>query len=154
MEETVHDCIAAKGKQQELYETIWGLFVSDPHYKVESFIESESNKEILIQIADLFSGIAVFSKENYEKYEKWANQKVPSLFDTEETSFSNREEYRFRLLNFLDDKCKNEKLGVSLKTHRCLNTPNPNNPLNFWYYTPQSEQDKAPIKEKRKGFSL
>ncbi len=144
--QTIHECLAAKGHQKEVNDTIWGTLVSDPYSYINSFVECESHKEVLIQVADLFAGISVFSKESYEKYEGWLNQKSPGLFDVEDIHFSNREEYRFRMLNLLNIKCKERKLGVSLKKCRCLKTPNPENPINFWFYTPQNEFDNAPIR--------
>jgi len=42
--------------------------------------------------------------------------------------------------------CKSKKLGVSLKTHRGLRTLNPESPINFWWYEPQHDADRAPTK--------
>jgi hypothetical protein len=40
-------------------------------------------------------------------------------------------------------------LGVSLKTHGGLRTLQPANRINFWWYEPQSPEDKAPTKTRR-----
>lgn len=42
------------------------------------------------------------------------------------------------------EQCKQKRLGVSLQDSIGLETPNPNNPINFWPYTPQHEYDKTP----------
>jgi hypothetical protein len=42
-------------------------------------------------------------------------------------------------------RCKKAKLGVSLKTFGGLKSPKATSALNFWWYEPQVEQDKAPI---------
>jgi hypothetical protein len=46
----------------------------------------------------------------------------------------------------LDVRCNKAKLGVSLKTFKGLKSPKPISALNFWWYEPQIEQDKAPTK--------
>lgn len=147
---TVHKCLSAKGRQQNSHHDIFGYFISDPHYFIESFQEQCSNVEPLIQVADLFSGLAVFSKESYASFVQWKQQKTPILFEEECMSFSNRQNYRFILLEFFDRRCKAGKYGVSLESKQCLFTYNPKNPINFWYYEPQHNSDKAPVKENNK----
>ncbi|GAB6273609.1 MAG: hypothetical protein STSR0004_04720 [Peptococcaceae bacterium] len=52
---------------------------------------------------------------------------MPSLFKQESPALSNREKFRFEVMDNLNAQCKNRKLGVSLKTGRCFSTLNPNN---------------------------
>lgn len=158
---TIHDCLYAKGKQQviqretQLYFFI-SEFVSDSYYFIESFQSQCSKKEALIQIADLFSGLAIFSKENYPKFFKWKqSQKTSSdLFEKkiEIPNLSNREKVRFDLLDYFNKKCKEESFGVSLESKDCLYTFNPINPINFWHYEPQRKKDKAPVKHNQTLF--
>lgn len=143
---TIHDCLSAKGRQQNLHHNLFGVFFSDTHYSIESFQEQCSKAEPLIQVADLFSGMAVFSKDSYSSYAQWKQQKAPSLFEEESVSFTNRETYRFKLLDLFNNKCKSGKYGVGLDSKQCLFTYDPKNPINFWYYEPQHDYDKAPIK--------
>jgi len=35
-------------------------------------------------------------------------------------------------------------MGVSLRKYKGLRTMKPSNPINFWWYEPQSDLDKAP----------
>lgn len=70
---------------------------------------------------------------------------MPSLFTEELLENSNREIYRYRLLDWFNKECKNMRLGVSLDSNKCLHTFKPENPINFWFYKPQGEYDKAPI---------
>jgi len=49
-------------------------------------------------------------------------------------------------MHHLNKEFKPLSLGVSLETKKKFHTFNPNNPANFWFYTPQLEYDKAPIK--------
>lgn len=150
--QTVHDCLYHVGKRQEFHSTIFGEFFSDKYYSISEFQEKHSHEEYPIQIADLFSGLAVFSRENYNCYESYINSSAPSLFEKPEPlKLSNREECRCKLLEKFNHECKNRTLGVSLKTKRYLHTYDPNNPINFWHYMPQGEYDKAPCGTDR-GF--
>ena len=144
---TIHGCLSCVGQKQELQNTIFGSFFSDPFFKIKSFKEKESHKEILIQIADLFSGLLIFSRTNFKEYQEWKSQQTITLFDLEnKQELSNREEYRGKILDQFNNKCKQNKLGVSLNSKKCLHTFNPENPLNFWCYEPQGKYDKAPVK--------
>jgi len=49
----------------------------------------------------------------------------------------------------LDAICKRKKLGVSLKTNHGLRTFDPANPVNFWWYESQYDEDKAPVKRSK-----
>lgn len=143
----IRDCLSATGNRRDSYNTLFGKFFSDPYYKIESFSESCSKEEIPIQIADLFSGMAVFSRTSYYKFKEWKKIQTPSLFTCDEISLTNREKYRFKLLDLFNNQCKSKKLGVSLNQKKCLYTINPKKPLNFWFYEPQHDLDKAPIKK-------
>ena len=146
---TIHDCLSAKGKQQDFHHNLFGYFFSDPHYSIESFHEQCSKAEPLVQIADLFSGLAVFSKDSYSKYSQWKQQQAHFLFKEENLSFSNRKSCRFEFLDFFNKKCKAGKYGVGLDSKQCLFTYDPKNPINFWHYEPQHDNDKAPVRGKQ-----
>ncbi len=143
---TIHSCLSTVGDRRELDHSLFGFFFSESYYQISSFCEQDSKKQILIQVADLFSGLGVFSKSSFSTYSAWKRVQVPSLFDTEEVSVTNSESFRFKLLSKFDAICKSEKLGVSLETKQCLSTYNPQNPINFWHYEPQHENDKAPVR--------
>lgn len=149
---TVHDCLNHIGKRQEYHSSIFGNFFSDEYYSISEFQEKHSHEEFPIQIADLFSGLAVFSRESYNCYDSYINSSTPSLFeDPELLELSNREEYRCKLLEIFNNGCKTRKLGVSLETNKYLYTYNPSHPVNFWHYAPQGDYDTAPRRNDR-GF--
>lgn len=110
-----------------------------------------SHEHPMLQLADLFAGMAVFSRDQFDVYQAWleANSKQLRLFeDREETAEPSRSsKERFQVLYYFDELCKKYRLGVSLKTKRGLRTPKPENPLNFWMYEPQHPKDKAPTKK-------
>lgn len=122
-------------------------------FGLEEISPASSRERPLLQLADLFAGLAVFSREKFDEYQAW----VPSsagqgcLFDdeSEQAASSRRSQERFRVLSPFNDLCKKYKLGVSLKTCRGLRTFNPENPLNFWVYEPQDSFDKAPRRSGR-----
>jgi len=146
---SVQSCLNAVGQRRDRVElSLLGTFFSDPYYRIHTLREVKSHEEPCCQVADLFAGMSVFSRVHYSTYEKWREYKEPSLplFTVEEPSTTGAERARFPVLQYLDQGCKSRKLGVSLKTKRYLNTPNPANPINFWPYTPQHEMDKAPTK--------
>lgn len=153
--ETIKQCLRAVGEKAEFIELpLLNEFFLDQYYQIEKFNEVKSEDHPCCQVADLFAGLAVFSKTHYEPFKQWTNRKSPNLdlFPENSLVLSNREDNRFEVLKYLNECCKSRRLGVSLDTFRCLCTRNPRYPINFWHYEPQHEQDKAPSKlEVRKG---
>lgn len=147
--DTVLDCLAAVGRRLEYVDSpLFGGFFTEPYYAIKEFRQVQSHEEPCCQLADLFSGLAVFSRTNYDSYSKWLAYSSTNLalWDELPIRLSNREENRFLLLQYFDSGCKSRSLGVSLKTSRYLNTPRPSNPINFWHYAPQHEFDRAPTR--------
>ncbi len=111
-----------------------------------------SQKMPLLQLADLFAGLAVFSHDEYPGYVEWqkANPIRPPLLQLQassnETQPNNRSKARYSVLRYFNSLCKSHKLGVSLKGMQGLHTQDHRNPLNFWIYQPQHLADKAPQK--------
>lgn len=98
--------------------------------------ESNTDENPLIQIADIFAGLARTSYEDFNKYEKWLNRGQQSLFPDEnlnDIELSGREEHRFKIYNFIDKYCKHKSWTVSLKTSKGFNTFNKSKPLNFGF---------------------
>ena len=113
--------------------------------------ESNTSENALIQIADIFAGLARTSYEDYKNYEKWLNRSQTSLFPDEELNqidISVKDEHRFIIYQFLDTHCKRKSWSVSLKSNKGFYTYEKRKPLNFWFYKPQHEEDTAPLKNK------
>lgn len=115
--------------------------------KKVNILEKTTSQKNLIQLADIFAGIARTSFEDYDKYEKWNNSHQNQL--TKSESYSNRQKYRFEIYEIIDKWAKKNKLQISLKGNRGFRSYNPNSPLNFWVYEPQHENDKAPVKKQK-----
>lgn len=121
-------------------------------FKIEEIRPVKSHNKPLIQLADLFVGLGIFSREHYERFAFWEKGKSPQLrlrmFEdqSEAIKTSRADKERFTVLAEFNKLCKEKRLGVSLKTNKGLKTFNPENPINFWWYDPQHLMDKAPTK--------
>jgi len=111
-------------------------------FGIEEICPVSSADNPLLQLADLFAGLAVFSWDKFDEYQKWLETMSPQqpLFAQAEVlkdlSRSSRE--RFQVLKEFDDLCKKREGG--------LRTFQPSNPINFWMYVPQHPQDRAPVR--------
>lgn len=147
---TIQECLDNVGKWREYFGSqLFGDAFSEQFFRIRDFKQVDSKNRPCSHISDLFAGIAVFSKKSYDKYRKWCEKedRQMCLFGTEEeVTFSKKEKERFYILEKFTNKCKSMRLGVSINTKRCLYTPDPNRPINFWHYTPQHFYDKAPTK--------
>lgn len=152
--ETIDDCLSAKGDGilRVVPDIASGSFKVRlcEDFFIDSINPSHSEDHPLIQIADLFAGLAVFSREQnllYKEWIKFADQ--PPLFKEEFTSkVSSAVIEKCKVLHIFNSMCKSKKMGVSLEEFSGLKTFDPENPINFWWWTPQSDMDKAPVKEK------
>lgn len=113
--------------------------------------ESNTNENALIQIADIFAGMARTSYEDYNKYDQWLNGVQQTLFSDENSNklkISGKDNHRFRIYRFVDRYSKRKSWTVSLKKKKGFYTFDKSKPLNFWFYYPQHDKDKAPLKNK------
>lgn len=124
------------------------------YYGVCEVNSCASHENPLIQVADLLAGLACFSRTEYSTYVKWdqQNPRLSSLplYDDPHNplTMTRSQKARFQLLRQFDERCKNKKLGVSLKTDKGLRTKNPQRNINFWWYQPQGSYDRAPTRNK------
>jgi hypothetical protein len=119
-------------------------------FRVVRIQEIASHVESLCQLADLFAGLAAYSHSEYARYRDWlelSGSQLTLAFSTgPHLHFSGSERERFQLLRDFENNCKARKLGVGLHTSHGLVTYKPENPINFWFYEPQTESDTAPTK--------
>jgi hypothetical protein len=150
--ETVQNCLENVGTRVEIENSLFsgGEFRLKlrREFGVEEICPVSSGEHPLLQVADLFAGMAIFSREKYAEYEQWCTSISPQLnlpYEANTTSTaSGCSRERFKILIDFDRLCKQRRLGVSLNTSRGLRTHKPENPINFWWYEPQHPLDKAP----------
>lgn len=132
---------------------------SDYSFHFSEIQQLDSIQEPLIQLADLFSGIARYSGEKGYYCVQWLHSH-PSYFGKEhQLEFDNfcpknnettgHDRCIYQLIGNLYKTCKKYKLGVSLATNNRLCTMYSkvhNRPINFWNYKPQDKYDTAPVK--------
>jgi hypothetical protein len=106
---------------------------------VRGIVACRSHEQPLIQLADLFAGLAVYSRDSYDLYERWLCE--PHLRTREEPEPpANSEEYsasdrvRCLLLDEFYTACTLRHLGISLRTRRGLYTSDPSRPLAFRWW--------------------
>lgn len=114
------------------------------HFGVMEISETSSKESALIQVADLFVGVGVFSHTQPDVFEAWrkqnGNQMALPLDDfKEKASFSRKEKEHSAVTAHLLEKTKR-----SVVWKKGLRTFNPNYGINFWLYEPQRASDKAP----------
>jgi len=100
---------------------------SMPH--ITNIMPLRSDAEPLIQVADLFVGLAAYSRDAYDTYERWLSR--ASEAHTATLSASDR--HRCQLLDDFFTLCKLRDLHVSLRTNRGLCTYDASPPFCFWW---------------------
>jgi hypothetical protein len=119
-------------------------------YSISKLEEVESHHAPLCQVADLFAGLGVYSRQAYDKFAFWTRRssgqlELPLGMDSS-PSLSRSDRPRCFVLDYLNQKCKRHRMTVALDSTRGLATKNPAMPINFWPYEPQSPHDKAPTR--------
>ena len=107
----------------------------------------DSEDDPLIQIADLFAGLAAFSWNRHVEYQRWRLKQLGQLDmfdDGAHTELSRSEAYKARILQFFEGQHRRHSLGIIQSKQEGLKTRDPTEPINFWLYVPQIEEDKAP----------
>lgn len=114
-------------------------------YKIVDFCQKKSIDEPIIQVADLISGLSACShnrfSELYFSLKRLEGQ--PTLLSTG-INLSNSDLERGHLLKDLLSFCKSRKMHVSFESTNGLVSHDPKMPINFWLYSPQRADDKAP----------
>ena len=101
-------------------------------------VPGESHREPLIQVADLFAGLAVFSRAGYDVYEQWLclspGERRASLsgpIPHAHSRLSAADRQRCIVLDDFFTRCKRRLPGISLRTNRGLRTYDSSKPIAF-----------------------
>lgn len=113
----------------------------DAQFEISQVEELNSVGEPLVQLADLFAGMARFSHEDdggcAEWVERWRDERQLILIPFtawEKGNITRSKECRYRLIGGLYSLCRRHRLYVSLKGGKHLRTWRPQSPINFWDY--------------------
>ncbi len=124
-------------------------------YNVQEIRLVQSHEFLLVQLADMFAGLSTYSYSAVEKYLQWKEDHDVNLklFDSgdlglERIPFSKNDEQRLPILHHICQEAEKSKFQLNIGYRRGLYSSNPRKPLNFWLYTPQRSEDKAPVKQK------
>lgn len=98
-------------------------------FEIVDIVPTNSKCNVFLQIADIFSGLSVFSRASFEEYRKWPKDNT-QLFDFEDDKITKTA--RLELLHAIYKCCGRNKLYVSLNRSQGLYTYRPSQPINFW----------------------
>lgn len=147
----ITECLHSKSLWKEHYNyPLLEEFYSSYCYQIDTFKQMNSASCRLNQVADLFAGMGAYSRQEKSliksHLQSVSGQKKIFPSSPVKNKFSNADEERLKIILYLNKKCKQKKLGVSLKSLGYLSTFDPSNPINFWHYEPQHGNDRAPVK--------
>lgn len=123
------------------------LETSPERFRVTEVHEEDSATEPLVQLADLFAGMARTSLGLSPELKRWRENlgQSASLFeDQTDDPITRGRRAKFEIIEAANAECKRCRVGVSLDTKGYFWTPNPKNPIHFWLWEPQGDYDKAP----------
>lgn len=148
---TLERCLGGRSRKQKIarepFLVSMGAGAVRRPLRVEQAV---SEDDPLVQVADLFAGLSVFSWNKSEEHHAWKTVKVErdagqrSLFDDLGVGgVSNNARFKHDVLNHV---LGINMPGVVMKTDKKegLRTYDPRNPINFWLYEPHRSGDKAP----------
>jgi hypothetical protein len=147
----IQDCLRSVGSWQEY----WGsLFPGDLDWKrlysLRSLEPVPSHECPLTQLADLLAGMGPYTRLRADRMKGMLRDesRQTTIWDEQDTdSPSKADDERFCVVRHLHRRCRKQRLGLSFRSTGYLRTPDPRNPINFWHYEPQHEEDKAPTRE-------
>ena len=147
---TLRDCLASVGSWVRRFDyPLLREAHAELSFRIRELTPVKSHVTPVVQVADLFAGMAAFSRKHEGVFKEWTEATDPQqqIFgQSEAPALSNRLRERFQVIPELAAKCRARRLGVSLRTEGYLVTKNPIYPLNFWHYVPQNDRDRAPTR--------
>lgn len=125
-------------------------------YGIVDIVQRKSQDTPLIQVADMFAGMTVWSRNSFNEYvqvtRKLSEQlSLPIDSASEISNHSNSISVRAHIVwNFLRS-CKSARIPLSLESSGFLKTHDPSLPINFWWYIPQHPNDRAPLHDTKRS---
>ncbi|HEY7019499.1 MAG TPA: hypothetical protein VH349_00180 [Ktedonobacterales bacterium] len=104
--------------------------------QIAIIMPARSETQPLIQLADVFAGLAIFSRAAYGAYERWLCVRGQDAHATTASEgVYGSQAYRFVLLDEFYTACVRRLPGISLQTRRGLYTWRADAPIQFRFYT-------------------
>jgi len=103
-----------------------------------TIMPARSEPQPFIQLADVFAGLAVFSRAAYDAYERWLcfrGRGQGARATTTSEGVHGSQAYRFILLDEFYAACVRRLPGISLQTRRGLYTWRAESPIQFRFQT-------------------
>ena len=159
--ETLASCLTSRGtwrpdaRQQAASHRFGALMPT-----IRTFRQVDSQATPLSQLADLLAGMAAYTRSRPSAVlaqldgERVSGAAADADIGEDGAILSKRDKGRFRVISYLYQGCRSRHVGVSLRSHGYLRTPDPKHPINFWHYQPQHPADKAPVAPPAKTGAL
>ncbi len=112
--------------------------------------QRKSHDDPIVQVADFFAGLAAWTANRYDLYQRAASQHEGqgSLFgDDDQPQVSNSERCRCHVVTHLLHRCSHHRFTVSAKNRHLKTMKGGSCGMNFWHWVPQGEYDKAPTRD-------
>lgn len=119
--------------------------------KLRTLRPVESRAVPVVQLADLFAGIAVFSWKDQIAFGEWCREVDPQQSLLGAVGSQKRKTIqvnRCEVLRHLLSRAKQASLGVGVSAGGLRTLP-PSRPLSFWKWEPQRSEDRAPVRSGR-----
>jgi len=103
----------------------------------------------LIQVADLYAGLATYSRTHFQIYQDWIqlHYSRTSTYSHSPVVTTNSERQRFMIMEQFWKLVRRRNLGITFEVTNGLETsPYPLRPVNIWFYRPQHHFDRAPVR--------
>jgi hypothetical protein len=149
--QTLQDCLGCVGDWRRYTQLpLLSQEFSVAQFHVRSLKQLHSCDLPLCQLADLFAGMAAYTRSKPELVQAWirTTSGQHAIFEEPDViRWSNADKNRLPVILHLKQRAVSLRLGVSLNTEGYLKTPDPSRPVNFWHYVPQSAADRAPTRQ-------
>lgn len=121
-----------------------------PQHRIYKIVEADSKSTCLCQVIDIFTGMGVFSYEKRDIYNAWRDSHSPQLhlFPAEPYPFNPKDIEQSTVLDLFLDNLKTKGIETIFESNLGLYTSNPEQIINYWFYKPQRDTDKAPVHRK------
>lgn len=143
--ETLDECVWKTGHRRSRQATLDNKTTSGS-YGLLGLQQVSSEDSPHVQLADLFAGMAPYAREECSTILQLRAADAGQLCLGEELQPSRRDTERTTVVDCVLTEARQCRWSVEFESPMGLRTKNPDHPVNFWWYRPQSEHDKAPLR--------